>query len=254
MAFLVSDLMELTAEAPPYNSEVICENIDDEANGLVIAQDAPLVQFLAGHKDIYNYQIVDASPIRLVRRLVGDDLTVDLEITEDECILRNRAGPRVHYTRVDPMSLPRTIEVQYIDPDRLFAMNAQPATYHGATRSHGKLSISMAFIITNDQARKLGFDLLYRIWGQQLSVSFEHPNPNIEPSDILTLTGVRGEHTLLVREALLTKERTSQIKATVLVTQRAGTIFTTGGSSDGNDFTSGSGGSSGESNDLLTII
>lgn len=251
--FLVTDLMEVIGET--YGASIVCEGMDEyEADGAVISQDAPIIQFYAGHKDIYDYQIIDGDPIRLVRRAVGDDLVIDLEITEDECILRGKNNPRAHYARLDPMSLPRTIEVQYIDPDRLFAVNTQPCTHHGATRNHGKLSIAMAFIIHNDTARKLGFDLLYRIWAQQLSVQFEHPNPNIEPADVLQLTGNRGTHTLLVKESILTKERTSQVKAVVLLTQSAGNIVTVGGSSDGNDFVTGSGGTGEDGGELAILI
>lgn len=220
-----------------YGVNVFGDGIDDVCFGCVFGTDSTLGQFLIQHKGIYNYQIVDSvdaigAPVTyLKRRAVNSDLIIDLEINEQDCIIRDPSAPAMKFTRIDPLGLYRTVEVQYSDPDRGYAINTQIATHHAVSRQHGKLTVPTSFIISKDQARSLAFDLLYRLWAQRPALEFEHPNPNIQAGDAITVIGRQGTFDIIVQEQTITKERTSLIKATALLTSK-GIIIAAGSVSE----------------------
>ncbi len=203
---------------------VTTEGIDDICYGMVISSDKSFLQVAREHSAVYNYQIVDGDPIRLVRRAVNDALIVDVDINEVDCIRRGKA-PAVSFSRFDPSSLPRQVEIQYIDPERDFATSTQVARHTGAPTTNTQISISVDFVISATQARELAFDLLYRIWGQQLSLGFEHPNCRIGPGDTIRLTTGRGVYIcLVVRNTINIPSRTNTISAAILLTSKGITI------------------------------
>lgn len=194
--------------------------------GLNVSSDKDLRSFLRQHAAPYGYQIVDGDPVRLVRREVNDDLIIDLEIDETECIRRGKA-PAVRLRRVEPSDLPRQVEIQYADPDRNFAFNTQVARHTASPVVNTTLSVTLDFAISSQQARDMAFDLLYRIWGQQLALEFEHPNITVEPSDVLQVATTRGTFICLVtKQALNMPARTNTIIAPVLLTSAATSVVT----------------------------
>jgi hypothetical protein len=64
----------------------------------------------------------------------------------------------------------------------------------------------------------MAFDTLYRIWSQQLAVSFEHGDLTIETGDVVRLTCDQGVFTLLVQEVTYTVQRTVIVQAIALLT------------------------------------
>ncbi len=204
---------------------VSVEGMDDvTCFGAVISSDKTFKQFCQQHSAPLNYQIVDGDPIRLVRRAVNDDLVIDVEINETECIRRSKA-PAVSFSRVDPSSLPRQVEVQYIDPVRDYANSSQIARHHAAPRSNTQISVSLDLVISAQQARDIAFDLLYRLWSQQLLLAFEHPNMAIEPGDTFRLTSTKGVFIcIVVGQTLNMPQRTNSIRATVLLASKGQTI------------------------------
>ncbi len=223
--FLLSDIIELIGNAAvPRGAglDVSCDGIDDEVFGCVVSDEKTYSNFLQQHKGVYNFQILDggAGNVITCRRVpVGDDLAVDLDIDEGDCIRRGES-PHIQFVRSDPVSLPRSIEIQYSDPDRGYAISTQNATYHSAPRTNGMLSLPIDFVISADQARALAFDYLYRIWGNQIGLAFEHPDTRIEPGDVINITAGSRIYTCLVQEQTLTRDRTSMVKATALLTSR----------------------------------
>src|SRR5262245_58811790 len=143
--FPVAWIIETIGEQ--YGVNLLTDGIDDECFGCAFGTDSSLDQFIVAHKGLYNYQPFDTVddngvPVTILkRRAVGDDLMIDLEVDESECIMRDQAQPVIRYTRVDPLSLPRAVELSYIDPDRGYAVNTQPATFHAASLQHGKLTL-----------------------------------------------------------------------------------------------------------------
>ncbi len=227
--------------------EVICDGIDDQCYGAVITSIQPFAQFLQKHKAPYNFQIIDQpdGSILVKRRVINSGLVIDYQLTQADCILRNPTQPAIKFTRADPLTLPREVEVQYVDPDRLYATNTQvarhqgarifanraAATAKGAAKSyHGRTSTQIDFIISADQARAISEDLLYRQWTQQLTATFEHPDITIEPGDVFAMTCDQGVYTMLVQTSTFTKERTNQIVAVALLTSSV--INVPGGQAD----------------------
>lgn len=243
--FTVSDIIYKLAEQESVNIDI--SGIDDTCYGLVISSDKSFGGFLAQHSGPFNYQTVDGDPIRIIRRSVDDDLVIDYEINQTDCVTR-KGAPAVIFRRVDPETLPGQIELQYIDPDREFSFSTQYAKHRyqkqssrgaaddltsatsAATNTRISSSVQVDFILSADQARAMAYDYLYRIWSQQLSVQFEHIDLSIEPGDTIQLTADQGIFTLLVVESTITNARTNLIIATVLLASTG--VSVTGGSAD----------------------
>lgn len=205
---------------------VVTEGIDDRCFGMVISSDKTTAQVFRENSGLYNYQIVDGDPIRLVRRAVNDDLIIDVEINEVDCIRRGGA-PAISFSRVDPASLPRQVEIQHIDPARDYAVSTQVARHTAAPRTNTQISVSTDFIISAQQALDMAFDLLYRLWSQQPALGFEHPDLRIEPGDTFRLTTDRGVFVCLVASNTLNfPARTNTINATILLASKGTSIVT----------------------------
>jgi hypothetical protein len=203
---------------------VVAEGIDDVCFGLTISSDKTADQVFRENSALYNYQIVDGNPIRLVRRTVNDSLVIDVEINEVDCIRRGQA-PAVSFSRVDPATLPRQVEVQHVDPARDYAVSTQVARHTAAPRTNTQISIPTDFIISAQQARDMAFDLLYRLWAQQLSLSFEHPNLRIDPGTTIRLTTGRGVFVIQVTgNTINMPARTNTINATILLASKGVTV------------------------------
>jgi len=225
--FAVADMLGSIANGLGYTLEV--DGIDDEAYGMVVTSDKSFNDILVQHALVYNYQIIDGDPIRIVRRAIGSDLTIDYEINQTDCVCRNGSSAVV-LNRVDVTTLPRSVSIQYIDPERLFSSNEQSARHTGAPVTNGAISIQIDFIVSNVQAREMAFDTLYRIWARQLACTFEHNDITIEPGDVIQLTTDQGIYTVLVQEATYTAARTTMVRADVLLT--AGGIEIAAGQAD----------------------
>ncbi|MDB5612061.1 MAG: hypothetical protein JWP25_8961 [Bradyrhizobium sp.] len=227
---------------------LICDGIDDQCYGVVITSPQAFAQFLQKHKAPYNFQVIDGDPIRIKRRVVNSDLVIDFQVTQltngqKDCVLRDPSQAAIKFTRVDPLSLSREIEVQYVDPDRLYAANTQVARHQGAkifanrtsTKAkayHGRTATQIDFVINKDQAMAIANGMLYRQWEEQLSATLELDRAGliVEPGDVFLLTCDQGVYTMLVQTSMLTKERTNQLTATALLTQAG--IIAPGGQAD----------------------
>jgi hypothetical protein len=205
--------------------------------GVVLNSQAVYSQFLTKHAGPYNYLIMDdivngAPMIRLIRRAVNAGIEIDAAVNQKDCIFRSPDQPVIKYNRVDPSSLPRTVELQYISFDRDFAVNTQYARNEGARVQQNILSSAIDFILSDDQARDMAYDLLWRIWMQQLSVTFEHPDLTLEPGDIVQMQTDNGVYVVQITTSLITKEpmnssdfgRTNQLNANLLLTRRGATV------------------------------
>jgi hypothetical protein len=229
--FNVSDVIQKIADSEGLNVEI--DGIDDVCYGCVISTDKSFVDFCSSHRGPYNFQIVDGDPIRIVRRAIGDSLAIDFSINETACIQRE-GSPAVQFNRVDVATLPRQVEIQYMDPARNYGFTTQYARHPGAPTSNTTQSVVLDFVISADQARTMAFDYLYQMWSRQLSATFEHRDLRIEPGDTVQLTTDQGIFTLLIIESTITKGRTNQLVGTVLLTESlvSDGITITGGTAD----------------------
>lgn len=222
--FSVGWVLETLAAQEGLNVET--DGIDDVCFGMVMSSDKTFRQVARENQAVYNYQIVDGDPIRLVRRAVNDALIIDVEISETDCIRRGQ-NPAIYLPRAEPASLPRQVEVQYIDPERDYAVATQVARHTAAPLTNTQISISLDFVISAQQARDLAFDLLYRLWSQQLSLRFEHPDMRLEPGDTIRLTSTVGVFVCIITSQILNMpSRTNTITATILLTSKAVTVVT----------------------------
>lgn len=211
------------------------DGIDDECYGLTISDQSSLLDQLMRHKDIYNFQIIDGNPIKLVRRAVGADLVIDLAVTEAEC-LRSGNTPSISMQRKDPASLPVLVTFQYIDPDIGFDARVQQALHEGTQTSTQTMSVQSAFITDATTTRELAFNILYQQRAKSLELFFQLDNIETEVSDVIQLTTDEGDsYTLLVEEQTHTKTRSSNIRALSLLTE-AGTDIDGDGGRDGGSF------------------
>lgn len=238
--FYVSGIFETIGAKCGVN--IGCDGMEtDQCYGVVISSQETVTQFLNKHKGIYNYLILDdvingIPVIRLIRRAVGGSLVIDATVLQKDCIPQDVNTPAIQFNRVDPMSLPRSVELQYISFDRNFAMNTQYAHNEGAKTQQAVLSVQCDFILSDATARKLAYSLLYRMWQQQLSVSFEHPDLTIEPADIVELQSDAGTFLVQILTSMITKEpnsntgpgRTNQLSGQMLLARTGGTTINPG--------------------------
>lgn len=259
--FSVATIIETLAEQDGHN--VSCEGMDDDiCFGLVISSDTSFRQFLSAHAGPYNFRVVDGDPIRVVRRAINNNLVIDFSLVQADLVTQNGAAA-ITFERIDPASLPREVELQYQDPDRDFAVNTQygrndgaggaPATkvkdvtfrnrVKGGAGAKTKLRLSAAinFIIDAATARTMAFDYLFRQYAEQLKMTFETTNLQIEPADTFSLTCDQGTFTGIVDTSTITKTRTNMIAATILLTSGGVTAAAGGVSVSGGQASSGPG-------------
>lgn len=204
---------------------VITEGIDDLCYGVVIGGDQTFRQFLTKHRDVYDYLILDqiiggSSQVSVIKRPINASFTTDLVIAEDECILADPTQPAIKLSRIDPLSVPREIEIQYIDPGANFATNTQLARQPGAPQHQGRRSMQVDFVLDAATARTLAFNVLARLWAQSLQLDFEHPDIRVEPADVVQInTNNQGTYFVQIVESLITKDKTNQLKGQTLLTQ-----------------------------------
>lgn len=230
--FALSDIIEMLAAQDGFN--VACEGIDDEVYGLLIAGDKTLTNFLQQHMGPLNFQVIDGDPIRVVRRAVNDDLVIDLEVSQADCIVKQSgngaSSPAILFDRQDVSTIPRDVEIQYYDPDRVFAVTTQLAHNEAAPKANPKVSIALDLCLSADQARAIALEYLFRMWARPLELNYELPDLRIEPGDVHRVTCDQGVFVVLVQQATYTPDRTTVIKATALQ-QRSGYSIS-GGTSD----------------------
>lgn len=218
----VSALIETIASAAGFGC--IVNNVDDTALGVVVNSDKTFGQFLAQHKIPYNFQIKDnGSIIQVVRPIIGADLYIAGTLYERHCI-GSADSPAVRITRVDPASLPRECEIQYISADRELAVNSQLARLPGANSNSAKISMAIDFVIYDQKARDIAFDTLRRMWTQAVGFEFEHPDLRYEVGDIIALQTTRGSLVGLIEESEITPNNTNLIKASKLLQVKGGSV------------------------------
>jgi hypothetical protein len=226
--FSIGWILETLAAQEDVN--LITEGIDDVCFGMAISSDKTLAQVIRENSAPYNYLIVDGDPIRLVRREVNDALVIDVEIAEEDCIRRDNTAPAIEFTRAEPSTLPRQVEVQYIDPDRDYATATQIARHPAALKTNTQISISLDFVLSAQQALDIAYDLLFRLWAQQTTLQFEHPDIRIEPADVLRVTCSAGIYICIVgSQTINLPARTNTIKATTLLSSKATSVTTAQG-------------------------
>src|SRR5260221_132159 len=129
--FYVSAILETIGTK--FGINIGCDGLDTElCYGVVVSSQQTVTQFLTKHKGLYNYLMLDdiingVPVVRLISRAVNADLSIDTTIKQADCITQGANTPAIQFKRVDPMSLPRSVEVQYISFDRAFAVNTQYA-------------------------------------------------------------------------------------------------------------------------------
>jgi hypothetical protein len=234
LQFYVSGIIETLGTKAGLN--IGCDGLDtDLCWGVLINGQTTVTQFLQKHAGAYNYimldDIVDGAPmIRVIRRAVNSDLSIDHTLNQVDCITSGDPSttPALKYTRVDPASLPRTVELQYISYDREFSVNAQYARNDAAKSQQNIMSVQIDFVLSDDQARAMAYDIMWRVWLQQQTISFVHPDLTVEPSDIVQLNTEQGVFVVQILTSMITKEpndsqdmgRVNQLSGQLLLTKR----------------------------------
>lgn len=212
------------------------QGIEDYCYGAIASDQGTAIDLLTRHKDLYDFQILDGDPIKIVRRAISSSLVIDLEVTEQDVDRAQGGAPTVPSSRVNPSQLPIGINFNYTDPDADYDNRMQPAMHEGTAASTVISSVQSMFAVDRATARQKAFDLLYRLRAKALRMPFELDNVVTEVSDIILLTTNEGDrYTLLVEEAILTKTRATGVKALALLTE-AGSDIDGGLGLDGGTF------------------
>lgn len=201
--------------------------------GFVCSSQETVVQSLIKHKDEFNYQVTDGDPISLpvkvISRLVNDDLVVDLDVTQDE-LVRNGQAPSITFERIEPTEMPAGLDIQYTDAGHSFDTLTQPARYDGTSVASSIMSIASDYVTDATTARQTAFEILFRIMSRALSMVYEITDIRPEIGDVIRVTRATGDtglgdvFTTLVEQQTWTKSRTLQIVATALLTSTGITV------------------------------
>lgn len=195
------------------------DGIDDECYGATVSDRGTAVDVLTRHKELLNFQILDGDPIKIVRRPISSDLVIDLEVAEAD-VVRGNGAPAVPSTRVNPSQLPIGINLTYPDVDVDFDDRTQPALHEGTAASTVISSAQTIFSTDSTTARRMAFEMLYRLRAKALGMPFELDNVVTEVSDVIRLTSNEGDiYTLLTDETTYTKTRSTMVRALALLTE-----------------------------------
>jgi hypothetical protein len=233
----VSDALEAVGELGGVATQ--CEGIDDQADGVVFNGLSPRTVF-ATYRDQYSFRIVDGDPVRLVRRAVNDDLTVDATLATSDLITAKADDDVVTVTRQDDNALANQIEITYNDKainyqqgQQQFRRQQQPIA---VSTSHVIQRITTDFIVTATEAIGICADMLARIWARKINLKFTAAPAlgEIEESDILVVPTSQATFTVDVTRRTVLPDNSVQIEADFLQAVRGANLFADSGSILGN--------------------
>lgn len=240
--FNVSDAMialiehvNLRSELRPIFAAPTVEGIPDQCYGLTITTGDSLISHFQSHKDVYSYQIVEADPIKIVRRAVDADLVIDFSVAEAD-IKADSGTPAVAFNRANLTQLPVGIDFSYTDPDQDFDTKVQPSRYEGSAPGNatgnpsGISSMSSAYAVDATTARTLAFEILYQMRSFAGKANFEIGDLGPEVSDVVQITSTEGDqYVVLVDGQTITKNKTNSIAGKLLLTSAGADINGDGG-------------------------
>ncbi len=197
----LSDVYSAIAARAAIDIEV--DDIADQIDGGLIAQDLTIAQFFRDQSIIYNFAIVDGDPIKLVRRPIGDALTIDLEVDVSELIQSSATDDVIAYQRMEQTQIPNQVQITYIEAAVDFQSSMQyarrPFFPIRQTISSAVQRFTVPFVQHATETLTLCYDTLYRAWTQQLGITvvLDALHLDIEAGDVVQLT--TGEGTFVVR-------------------------------------------------------
>ncbi len=213
--------------------------IPDLCLGITVTSQSSLIDHFMAHKVIYNYQIEEGDPIRIVRRQVDSDLVIDMSVNEDELITANGA-PALTTIRANPADFPVGMNLTYIDPNHGYDNKVAPAIFDGSApgrstaTSSAILSAQTDYIVDATTARSLAYAAVFNMRSYAGRATLEMDGVEAEVGDTIEVTTADGDnYVLLVDVQTITKNRSNSIAALQLLTQGGADVNGDGGNNGG---------------------
>jgi hypothetical protein len=211
----LSDLLLGYALAVGYTEDQISVDgiDDDEITGSIINAPTPFVDVITQVCALFRIDIIETSGVlRFIRKGRGDDLVIDLEVSEATDLVplsEDRDDAKVVIKERDvSFEIPSTLELSYIDEANNYGVGMVPVKRSGyaasLSRSYGSLAIGVPIIMTTAEAAYWATNSLFDIWGGAVTHDIRLPSKSaaVEPSDYLRLTMLNGNVFVLKAETV----------------------------------------------------
>lgn len=180
----------------------------------------------------YFFDVIDSDGILKVKKRGRAPITT---ITSDDFIIENESSgeARSAFTlqHIQELSLPREVQIVYMNKESDYAVGAQSAT-RKVTKATNTQSFNMPLLMTDDKARQTAETILTNLWLERDIITFSTSFDFIqyEPTDVVNIIDYRNnEYT--VRLVSKTEGDNGQIQWQAVVDQRSSYTQTVKGAS-----------------------
>lgn len=236
---LLIEHVNLRSETAPVFAAPTITGIDDLCYGLTVTDQGSLIDHLGKHRNIYNFQIKEADPVAVKRRVVGGSLVIDIEIDEAD-LVTNSGQPAISTNRANPTDFPVGMNLTYYDPDHNYDTKIAPAMFDGSqpgrssSTSSSVMSAQSDYIVDATTARSLAYNAMFNLRSYAGRVALELNDLRPEVGDTIALTSREGDlYVLLVEQQTITKNRSNGIMAMQLLTAAGADVAGDGGNNGG---------------------
>src|SRR5581483_3923085 len=236
---LLIEHVNLRSESSPVFAAPTISGIDDLCLGVTITDQSSLIDHFGKHRNVYNFQIKEADPIAIQRRVVGSSLVIDVSVDEVD-LITNGNNPAVVTNRANPTDFPVGMNLTYTDPDHNYDTKVAPAMFDGSqpgrssSTSSAVMTAQTDYIVDATTARSLAYNALFNLRSYAGRVTLEMKDLRPEVGDTIAVTTREGDvYVLLVEQQTITKQRSNSIMAMQLLTAPGADVNGDGGNDGG---------------------
>jgi len=177
---------------------IVDPEIDDLIDGAYITERVSFRALLDSCSTIYAFDVIESGgALKLVRKPASiSSVDYDFELASTDIAMAQNDNPNavaVMTRREMDLTLPRSIEITYVDKTRDYGYSSQnfqrTANPIGTMYSNSTLTVRVPIIMTADEAKALAYRALFLTWASRVTYQFRVPQEFIylEPSDIGTV-------------------------------------------------------------------
>jgi hypothetical protein len=221
-AYAFSDLaLAIATEAGYADGDVTVTAVDDTFDGVIFDQSFDFREFVYGHAELVNYEVVETeSGLTLTR--IGNNPTPVATIDNTVCV-DGADGPIVINDEQES-EVAAEIDIRYRDPALDYALASQTVSRGREpmpeTASRRRDVIETPLIMTADQAVTLGTPVLYRRAAGAVkgAATLLPEQAKLEPGDVVTANAGALSYTAKIINAKLAPSFVNQVAFQVILT------------------------------------
>jgi len=215
------------------------DGIDDLCQGIQVTSQSSLLDHLNNHRNLYNFQIKEENPVKVVRRAVASDLVIDISVNEADLAVDSGA-PALTTNRANPADFPVGLNLSYCDPDHAFDIKVAPAVFDGTApgrstaTSSAILTAQMDYVVDATTARTIAYNAMFDLRSYAARAQLVLKDLRAEVGDVVAVTTANGdEYVLLVNQQTITKTRSNAMQCLQLLSAAGGDVNGDGGNDGG---------------------